>query len=225
VKAIIEEYLSFISNPHFPCVAAKAAYAHKQIKCFVAEHLACPADDQAILNFIYSFVDEYRSQHSLYHSATIIFKGPHIENEDQFDQLLWQRLQALSNMDAKKYKYDERVNADPSSPHFSFSLKEEAFFIIGLHPASSRVSRRFSYPTLVFNPHEQFEVLRQENHYESMKATVRRRDMKLSGSINPMLDEYGSSSEVLQYSGRQYDSNWKCPLHISHANTNNHSST
>jgi FPC/CPF motif-containing protein YcgG len=222
---VIEEYLSFISNPQFPCVAAKAAYAHQKIRCMVAANMLCPADDENILQFIYTFVDDYRKAKSLYHSATIIFSGPEIKNEEFFDNILWKRLQALSDLDALNYPYDKRVSADPASPLFSFSLKEEAFFVIALHPCSSRLSRRFKYPTLVFNPHDQFEILRSQHHYEHMKQTVRNRDLKLAGSINPMLDDYGSSSETLQYSGRQYNSDWKCPLQISHANTNDHPST
>jgi len=220
---IIASYLSFISNPQFPCVAAKAAISRKQIKCFVAGNMACPASDRMILDFIYDFVEEYRLEKSLYHSATIIFNGPAMPNEEYFDRLLWLRLQSLSDLDAEKYSYDNRVNDDPSSPDFSFSLKGEAFFVIGLHPASSRISRRFSHPTIVFNPHEQFEILRKEDHYEKMKQTVRKRDIRLSGSINPMLDDFGTSSEALQYSGKQYDSNWQCPLHISHAKSNHNS--
>lgn len=220
---IIETYLSFIGNTQFPCVAAKAALSRNQIKCFVAGNMACPASDRMILDFIYNFVEEYRTQKSLYHSATIIFSGPTIPDEEYFDRLLWLRLQSLSDLDAEKYAYDNRVSDDPSSPEFSFSLKGEAFFIIGLHPASSRVGRRFTYPTIVFNPHEQFEILRKEAHYEKMKQTVRRRDMQISGSINPMLQDFGTSSEVLQYSGRQYGSNWKCPLHISHAKSKHNS--
>lgn len=222
-SAITEQYLAFVSGPDFACVAARAAYKSKQIKTFVAGNMACPASDQAILDFLYGFVNEYRSANSLFHSATVIFTGPTLPDENSFDRLLWQRLQALSDRDATNYNYDKRVSDDPSSPDFSFSLKEEAFFIIGLHPQSSRLARRFAYPTIVFNPHAQFETLRQENHYESMKRTVRMRDMKLSGSINPMLDDYRSASETLQYSGKKYDSSWQCPLHISHGKSEHHS--
>lgn len=178
-----------------------------------------------ILEFIYDFVEEYRRQKTLYHSATIIFSGPSIPDEEYFDKFLWLRLQALADLDAEKYGYDNRVSCDPASPDFSFSLKEEAFFVIGLHPANARVARRFAYPTIVFNPHEQFEILRQENHYESMKRTVRKRDIRLSGSINPMLSDYGSLSEVRQYSGREYDEKWQCPFHTAHGKSQHHSAT
>ena len=142
-----------------------------------------------------------------------------------FDELLWQRLQALEILDAENYSYDNRVESDPSSSSFSFSIKEEAFYIIGLHPASSRQARQFKYPALVFNPHAQFEQLRSTTKYEVMKNTVRKRDIALSGSVNPMLQDFGESSEVFQYSGRKYDETWQCPLKITHAETKHNPST
>jgi FPC/CPF motif-containing protein YcgG len=188
------------------------------VHSLVAGDMSGPADDINVLNFLYHFVDQYRLSKDLYDSATVIFEKPLDLDEEQFDALLWQRLQSISNLDAVNYSYDNRVSNDPHSPHFSFSLKGEAFFIIGLHPGSSRPTRRFSYPALVFNPHEQFELLRQQNHYEAMKDVVRKRDIQYSGSVNPMLDDFGSSSEALQYSGRMYDKNWKCPFQFNNEN-------
>ncbi|WP_207491526.1 guanitoxin biosynthesis heme-dependent pre-guanitoxin N-hydroxylase GntA [Aridibaculum aurantiacum] len=214
--SIIADYKHYLENKAFPCVAAKAALAHQQIHCMVAGHMACPKDDFEILQFIYSFIDTYRKSGELYHSAAIIFQQPTILSEETFDQLLWERLQSLSDLDANKYGYDKRVAMDPQSPDFSFSLKEEAFFIIGLHPGSNRVARQFKYPTLVFNPHKQFEQLRATDKYQYLQKAVRKKDVAISGSVNPMLDDYGESSEVYQYSGRKYDSQWQCPLKIKH---------
>ncbi|MEO6649189.1 MAG: guanitoxin biosynthesis heme-dependent pre-guanitoxin N-hydroxylase GntA [Chitinophagaceae bacterium] len=222
---IIEEYTDFLHAREFPCVAARAAIDKQQVKCLVVDHMACPKDDIEILHFLYDFIDNYRSSSEFFHSASVIFKEPTSINEDLFDVLLWQRLQALSNLDALKYGYDRRVAADPSSPQFSFSLKEEAFFIIGLHPASSRQGRRFNYPTLAFNPHAQFEQLRETNRYTKMKNIVRKRDIAFSGSINPMLEDYGESSEVYQYSGRVYDNKWQCPLKNNYEPIEDHSSS
>jgi FPC/CPF motif-containing protein YcgG len=220
----IKEYFSYLNANQFPCIGAKATLARHQIKCMVADDMACPKDDNTILEFLYSFVDDYRVSKSFYHSAAIIFKGPGAINEEMFDVLMWQRLQSLADLDAKNYSYDKRVNADPSSVKFSFSLKEEAFYIIGLHNNNSRLARQFSYPTLVFNPHAQFEHLRKTSKYDRMKNVIRKRDMAYSGSINPMLEDFGKSSEVYQYSGQQYDETWKCPLKINHATTQNNSS-
>jgi len=217
-----QEYLSFIQKKDFPCVAAKTALTFQQLNCLVVDHLACPKDDAAILAFLYDFVATYRQSDRLYHSAAIIFQGPEVPNEALFEELFWQRLQSLSNLDAQHYGYDQRVVADPSSPEFSFSLKEEAFFVVGLHPGSSRLARRFAYPTLVFNPHAQFEQIRSNDRYNSIRDKIRTRDVAYSGSINPMLQDFGHASEAYQYSGKAYDESWKCPFLSQHGAANHH---
>jgi len=209
---IINEYWEFLSEKGFPCIAAKAALSRNQIKSIVVPHMACPAQDAEVLQFMYNFVDNYRLSEESYHSAAVVFKEPLHADEPLFDQFLWQRLQALSQMDSVNYPHDPRVESDPASPNYSYSLKSEAFFIVGLHPASSRKSRQFKYPTLVFNPHAEFEKLRRSNRYEKMKEVVRKRDVEYSGSVNPMLDDFGNVSEVNQYSGMRHDSSWSCPL-------------
>jgi FPC/CPF motif-containing protein YcgG len=215
--SIIDAYERYLDDVAFPCVAAKAAHARGQVHCFVADHMACPHSDSEILQFLYEFVDSYRDATTSFHSAAVIFKGPEAACEDEFEPLLWQRLQALSNLDAANHSYDHRVSTDPASPHFSFSVKGEAFFIIGLHPGSSREARRFAYPTLVFNPHAEFEKLRAADCYGKMKDIVRRKDMAATGSINPMLTDFGDASDVYQYSGKRYGADWQCPLKINHA--------
>lgn len=223
----INEYFDFLSNKEFPCVAAKAALTREHIHVFVADHIACPKDDRAILDFMYSFVDEYRNADSPFHSAIVIFKEPGKMDEELFGQMLWMRLQSLSNLDAQKYGYDKRVSNNPADKNFSFSLKEEAFYVIGLHPQSSRKARQFKYAAFVFNPHQQFEDLRKSNSYQKMQNVVRKRDIAYSGSVNPMLQDFGHFSEVLQYSGKQLDESWKCPFisNHNHVQVNEHNTT
>lgn len=215
----INDFYAYLNNKEFSCIAAKAALAKQQVHCMVAGHMACPKDDISILKFLYEFVDVYRNSGELYHTAAVIFTAPEMFTEQMFDSLLWNRLQALSDADAMHYAYDNRVDANPASPNFSFSLKQEAFFIIGLHPNSSRQTRRFKHAAIVFNPHAQFEQLRQTAKYENMKGAIRKRDIATSGSVNPMLQDYGDASEVYQYSGRRYNDQWQCPLNIKHATT------
>ncbi len=218
---IAQQFKEFIASDHFPCIASKAALAKNQLYILEVQSMHCPADDKRILDFLYSFVDGYKKHDSLYQSAVIIFTSNDIFSEDMFEAALWKRLQSLSDLDAKLYPYDPRVTKAPDSDNFSFSIKEEAFFIIGLHTHNSRPARRFPYPTLVFNPHDQFERLRSMNKFDRMKETIRKKDLKINGSVNPMLDDYGTSSEAYQYSGKQYDKSWQCPLHINHKNENN----
>jgi uncharacterized protein len=214
-QSYIEDYFDFLGNKEFPCVAARAALTRNHIRVFVADHMACPKDDAAILQFMYSFVEEYRNTDSFFHSAVVIFKGPETTDEVLFEQMLWQRLQSIANIDAQHHGYDKRVSNDPNSKDFSFSIKEEAFYIIGLHPQSSRMARQFKYAAMVFNPHQQFEELRKTDRYKKMQKIVRQRDTVYSGSVNPMLKDFGQSSEVFQYSGRNYANlPLECPLKI-----------
>ena len=191
---VIEEFKAFLQNKEFPCVAARAALERNQIRFFVADHLACPHNDKDILDFLKSFTIEYRNSEAKFHSAVVIFREPTVIDEEMFDKILWKRLQSLSDMDSKTNFIDERVDIDPSSPNFSFSVNEEAFFVIGMNPGSSRTARKFKYPVLVFNPHSQFEELRTEQLYEKMKSIVRKETCLFSGSVNPILQDYGIRS-------------------------------
>ena len=100
----------------------------------------------------------------------------------------------------------------PGLADFSFSLRGKAFFVIGLHPNASRLSRRYRCPALVFNLHEQFETLRRQGRYDRMRDVIRKRDAALCGSINPALRNFGEKSEARQYSGRAVREDWRCPF-------------
>jgi FPC/CPF motif-containing protein YcgG len=135
-------------------------------------------------------------------------------DEAAFEQALWARLQSLADKDAwLGLPYDERVSPDPANPHFSLSFGGEAFFAVGLHPRASRPARRFERPVIVFNLHDQFERLRAEGKYETIRETILERDEQLAGTANPMLARHGESSEAVQYSGREVDEDWQCPFH------------
>ena len=209
---IIGQFYEFAGNRDFPCAGARSAINRNQLQMTVAGHMACPHDDASILAFLYDFIDGYRLSGKLFQSAGIIFQGPLTATGLVYETLLWQRLQSLADADDKNYGYDKRVSADPRSPGFSFSLKEEAFFIIFLHPASERKARTFAHPVIIFNPHDQFEKLKRTGQFERFKNVTRHRDQLYSGSVNPMLDDYGYSSEARQYSGNPHSETWQCPL-------------
>ena len=217
--ALKTNFIDYISTNGFPCVAAKDAARRGSIKIFVADHMGCPHKDEAILSFLYEFTKAFRKKSKGFHSAAIIFPEPAVINEDLFEELMWARLNALHEADKLLFCHDTRVDADPSSPNYSFSLMAEAFFIIGLHPQNSRPSRRFECPVLIFNPHIQFEDMRKTKQYEKMQAVVRKKDIAIAGSVNPMLTDFGNVSEVFQYSGRAYSNTDRCPFKL-----NNHES-
>ena len=86
---------------------------------------------------------------------------------------------------------------------------------MGLHPRSSRLSRRFPYPAVVFNLYEQFEALGAA--YEPMVELIRRRDRRFQGSVNPTVERWADKWESIQFSGRENPPDWKCPFRRSGA--------
>ncbi len=215
-QSIIQEFNDYISDQSFPCIGAKAALAKNSLSVMVAGHMACPFHDLSIFNFLCGFTENYHKNSDKLNGAVIIFKEPITITEIEFENFMWSRLQSIADLDAAKYKYDKRVDRNPISEKFSFSIKEEGYFIIGMHPGSSRKARQFGYPALVFNPHAQFEALKEKGKYSYMQKAIREKDKKHSGSINPMLSDFGNSSEVLQYSGKNYTNGLTCPLKFKH---------
>ena len=88
----------------------------------------------------------------------------------------------------------------------------KAFYMVGMHPNSSRKSRQAPYPAIAFNLHLQFEKLREKGRYEQVKHRIRDRDIELQGNMNPMLQDFHEGSEARQYSGRKVGEEWKCPF-------------
>jgi FPC/CPF motif-containing protein YcgG len=204
-----------ISEPGFPCSGAKTALASGQLEVFEARDLRCPADDRAILAALARFVEacDRGPEKQSFRSFAVCFAGPTDLDEAAFETALWERLEALHAIDKLQHPWSDEVSRDPEDPSFGFSLVGRAFYLVGLHPNASRKARRVDTPTIVFNLHSQFETLRASGAYERMQSLVRRRDTAYSGSINPMLADFGASSEARQYSGRVVDAAWRCPFH------------
>lgn len=147
-------------------------------------------------------------------SLVAVFSEPTAMTEARFSELLWRQLQEMHDLDRIAHEWDPRVSSDPADPHFSFSIAGTAYFIVGLHAGSSRWARRFAWPTLVFNPHEQFSVLREGGRYDRMRSVIRCRDVDLQGTVNPALRDHGTVSEARQYAGGPVDDDWACPLTV-----------
>lgn len=202
-----------VSEPSFPCVGAKAALAKGTLSVLACQAIDSAWDDVRIHDALSRFAADYHADPGLYRSFAVVFDGPAGLSEEEFEAALWSRLQSLSDKDVwRGHSYDSEVSSDPANPHFSLSFGGEAFFVVGLHPHASRVARRFEKPTLVFNLHDQFEKLRAEGRYETMREKILVRDEALAGSRNPMLARHGEASEARQYSGRKVDENWVCPF-------------
>ncbi|WP_290617096.1 MULTISPECIES: guanitoxin biosynthesis heme-dependent pre-guanitoxin N-hydroxylase GntA [unclassified Arsukibacterium] len=202
----------FITQHGYPCVGAKIARNKRRIELHKFRDISSEKDDEAILHCIYQFISQFKQQNDIFFSLVCVFPGSDTGSDAGFERALWARLQALHNKDSKRFNWDSRVSDIPAETHFSFSLGGEAFFIIGLNPYSQRKSRQFRYPAIVFNLHNQFEQLKEQNKFYSMRQQIRKNDAVFCGKPNPVLADHGEVSEARQYSGRAVGAEWRCPF-------------
>lgn len=205
-------FRSFVLDDVYPCLGARAALHRNTYRFGAYDKLDDPAVTRGLMRDVAAFVAERRGIGSDFTTFVAVFRDPVPGGELGFERALWSQLQRLHELDAPSHPWDPLVSADPQDPHFSFSLAGTAFFVVGMHPGASREARRFAWPALVFNAHEQFEALRDDGRFTGLQTQIRRRDVSLQGSLNGNLAEYGSHSEARQYAGRLTEESWKCPF-------------
>jgi uncharacterized protein len=210
--AVIGAFRGFVLNPQFVCVAAKSAVHHETYRLGIYDRLASPEATAGLSHDLYEFLRETEPIKSEFTTFVATFKEPSCLDEAAFEELLWRQLRMLHERDAPLYDWDPGVSSNADDPHFSFSFAGHAFFIVGLHPGSSRLARQFPWPMLAFNPHAQFERLRETGMWGKIQEAVRHLDKELQGNINPVLAEFGQDTEAKQYSGRLIESDWHPPF-------------
>jgi FPC/CPF motif-containing protein YcgG len=214
-ELVHDQLRSLITSQKFSCLGARAALnagdywigvyetmgemdttrcLARDLQAFSANDAERDADDRGFRSFIATFA------------------APICQDERSFEQVVWRQLQGLHDLDRRANDWDPAVSSDPDDPHFAFSVGGRAYFVVGLHAASSRWARRFAWPTLVFNPHQQFDRLREDGIFEQFRDQIRKRDRALQHVLNPMLSNFGEQSEARQYSGRRVEDDWRCPF-------------
>jgi FPC/CPF motif-containing protein YcgG len=204
-------FRDFVQRSDFPCLGAKSVVRLNNYTLRVYGALGSEGDASAIVGDLASFSADLAGD--AMNAFIAVFPESVPESEIEFERRLWMQLQLLSDADPLGFRWGDDVSADPEDPYFSFCLGGNAFFVVGMHSSSSRIARRFDWPTLVFNPHEQFTLLREQGRFESFRSAIRARDIALQGSENPNLADFGDRSEARQYSGRRTETDWKCPFH------------
>ena len=209
-KLIKSQFRNFILEQNHPCMMAQSVFSQDQVDLHVYEDFGSKQTAAVILKDLEAYLKNYNFESNSFFTFIAVFKNEKIDSEIDFEQKLWKQLSMLHQLDT--IPWDREVSTDPQSKDFSFSLLGRAFYIVGLHPDSSRMARQSPYPAMVFNLHWQFEKLREMGSYETVRDKIRERDIKLQGSINPMMEDFGENSEARQYSGRKVGEEWKCPF-------------
>lgn len=213
IHTVEEAFSSFILKNDHPCLMAKSVMTDEQYRLRCYASLGSRTAATALLPDLKDYLARYSFSEPDFYTFIAAFPDEEAMDEKTFEQKLWRQLQYLHEADDEPW--DPEVSSDPESAHFSFSVGGRAFYIVGMHPHSSRIARRSPYPAIIFNLHHQFEMLREMGAYERIRDQIRERDMKLQGTVNPMMKDFGDASEARQYSGRKTDKNWKCPFHPS----------
>jgi len=203
---------ALVLNDHFTCHGGKSAVRQQQYRFGLYDQIGSAGAAAGLARDLTQFVLDFAIHDGTFSTYLASFTGPNPADEPAFEILLWRLLQQLHDLDAPHHAWDPAVDADPDSPEFAFSFAGTAFFVIGLHAGSSRAARRFAWPTLVFNPHRQFEALRHNGRYTRFQEVIRRAETELQGTVNPMLGTHGSVSQAAQYSGRRVEDGWHCPF-------------
>lgn len=204
---------ALVLNDQFTCVGAKSAFRHGTYRFGFYGRMDSREAAAGLARDLFTFAAEFPTFEGPFTSYVASFNGPHPASEEDFERRLWAMLQQLHELDALHHQWDPSVSDDPDDPRFSFSFAGTALFVVGLHAASSRAARRFAWPTLVFNPHRQFEALREQGDYGRFRDVIRLGERALQGDVNPMMADHGARSEASQYSGRRVQAEWKCPFH------------
>lgn len=202
---------SMVMHAEFPCLGAKSVFRRETVTHIVLDDMDAPDTPGRLLGHLADFAERTAGSDD-FRSFMVSFRAPLPTTEADFETSLFGLLQRLH--DADEEPWAPGVATDPNDPHFAYSAGGHAYFVVGLHPAASRVARRAPVPTLVFNAHDQFERLREDGRFDGMRETIRRRDEQLQGTVNPMAADHGETSEALQYSGRRHDPDWEPPLEV-----------
>ena len=206
------EFRAFVEQPAFPCLAGKGLVRQRGYTLGVYGQLGSESTTTHLARDLVSFGENAQLDGPAFAAFVAVFRGRPPATEDHFEKALWSQLQLLHDMDQGN-DWDPAVSSDPEDPRFGFSFAKRAFFVVGLHPGSARLARRFSRAALVFNPHSQFDRLRKEGRFERLKSAIRERDLALQQEPNPSLADFGARSEAQQYSGKAAEAEWKCPFH------------
>ena len=210
-----DSFRALVLNRHFACLGAQAAVRQNAYRFGLYPALGSLSSTLCLARGLQSFNDDAELRRRPLTAFAACFVAPVPGGEEAFERALWTTLQQLNDLDTQPWAAGRRP--DPEDPEFSFSFGGVGFFVVGLHAGSSRLARRFAWPTLVFNPHLQFDRLRSDGKYAHFQDVIRTRDIALQGSPNPMLSDFGTASEALQYSGRAVGPDWKCPFHARRA--------
>ncbi len=210
-RALVDSHIKqLIQEKDYPCIGALRAVKKAEYRIGIYENFGEGSASEFLRNDLLRFIDEQKKSRSAYLSFWAAYPNDSTSSDKDFETRLWKELSSVSSLDPSPW--DPNFSSQPEDKNFCFSLGRNAFFIVGLHSKSSRRSRTFPYPSMIFNLYEQFEIIKRLNQYKPMVDINRKKSLNFDGSVNPMTEKYADTWEAIQFSGLQNDDHWKCPF-------------
>jgi uncharacterized protein len=209
-------FRNLILSRDFPCLGAASAVRRGDYHLDFYPALGTDAAVRECIRGLHQLIECFPLPECPVAVLVAVFEGPLRIDESEFEHLLWKQLYGIRLGSPGSATSVESCPAGREIEDPGFDFDNRDFFIVGMHPGASRVSRRFEWPTLVFNALTHSEKLRNEQHYDLMTNRIRARDLRPQGTLNPNLDLLRTA----QFSGRQVDRNWICPFPAALHSTN-----
>ncbi|XGC79555.1 guanitoxin biosynthesis heme-dependent pre-guanitoxin N-hydroxylase GntA [Bdellovibrio bacteriovorus] len=212
LQKIENDLRELVNQKNYPCVAAVKAFHDGDFIFDTYSGFGSGESAQRLGQNLLSFKKKQSQPGQEYLTYIAVFPNDQSPDEHTFEQQLFNELSAIWNYPEIAGKWDDKFSANPEDKNFCFSLDGSAFFVVGMHPKSSRLARQLPYNTLIFNLYSQFQGLREKGIFDSMVKSIRHRDVQFQGSVNPMVELYDNKWEAIQYSGKMNPPDWKCPF-------------
>lgn len=199
------QFRGAILSSAFPCLGGASAVRREQYWFAMYGALGSSEAGTRCATDLADFVGAFPASKTPVAVFVTVFAGALISSEQAFEKALWEHLRVI-------YEHDPVPDLAPfgpdgeADPGFYFAGRD--FFIVGLHPAASRWSRRFAWPVLVFNALSHSLALADAGKTTRMRERILERDHLLQGSDNPAL----ASPQLAQFSGAAPSPHWQCPV-------------
>jgi FPC/CPF motif-containing protein YcgG len=207
-----EQFKQHIKSINFPCLAAKVAFQRNTFSFGFYDLLGSKHTAKLLWHHLIDFINHQSSlweNNQMFTTYVACFRTPKDISEVAFEALLWKLLQLLHVEDVENgMKWADNYSDNPTDSKFGFSIGGRAFFVVGLHPNSSRKGRQFITPAVTFNSLEQFANLRQLKMFADVSQVVRNADIRQNKSINPNLILNEHHSDAFEYSGKLIQKGW-----------------
>ncbi len=144
-----DQFKKFIIEDDHPCIMSQTIFSSENYELNTYTGLGSATAASRILEDLKVYLETYDFSTNEFFSFIAVFDDASDYSEKDFESLLWEQLQQIHNLDDENW--DKTVSSDPKKKSFSFSVLGTAFYIVGMHPNSSRNARKSPGPMFETN--------------------------------------------------------------------------